>query len=39
MNVNADFFNIYMSMNIEMDSDVSALSYLNITYVEIELHM
>ena len=39
MNANADFFNTYMAMNIEMDSYVSALSYSNITCVEIELHM
>ena len=39
MNANVDFFNTYMTMNIEMDSDISALSYSNITCVEIELHM
>ena len=39
VNANAYFFNTYMTMNIEMDSDVSALSYSNITCVEIELHM
>ena len=39
MNANADFFNSYMAMNIEMDLEVSALSYSNITYVEIKLHM
>ena len=39
MNADADFFNTYMAMNTEMDSDVSTLSYLNITCVEIELYM
>ena len=39
MNANANLFNTYIAMNIEMDSDVSALFYSNITCVEIELHM